>query len=87
MSGGELALFVPGAPDAVARIFAAPGPFAAVSDAGRYALLDLPPGAHRLHAWHPRFPPTSQGVELAPGVVARVDLELGVGLGGAARAE
>lgn len=86
-SGGELALFVPDAPDAVARVFAAPGPFSAVSDAGRYALLELPPGAHRLHAWHPRFPPASQGVELAPGVVARVDLELGVGLSGADGAE
>lgn len=86
-SGGELELFVPDAPDAVARVFAAPGPFAAVSDAGRYALLELPPGAHRLHAWHPRFPPAAQSVELAPGEVARVDLELGVGLGGTPRAE
>jgi hypothetical protein len=86
-NAGELSLFVPDAPNAAARVFAAPGPFAAVSDAGRYALLDLAPGAHRLHAWHPRFPPAARSIELAPGVVARVDLELGVGLIGAERAE
>jgi hypothetical protein len=86
-AAGEISLFVPETPDAVARLFAAPGPFAAVSDAGRYALLEVPPGAHRLRAWHPRFPPSAREVELAPGEVARVDLEIGVGLSGAQHAE
>jgi hypothetical protein len=77
---GELELFAPDGPDARARVFAAPGPFTAVSEAGRYALVDVEPGARTLHAWHSRFPPAARRVELAPGAVARVDLELGVGL-------
>jgi hypothetical protein len=77
---GELAVFVPEAPDAAARLFAAPGAFAAVDDAGRFELLDLEPGADTLHVWHPRFPPRARRVELVPGRVTRVDVELGVGL-------
>jgi hypothetical protein len=79
-AAGELELFASGAPDALARVFAAPGPFAAVSAAGRYEIHDVAPGEHRLHAWHPRLPPAAQRVELAPGRMLRVDLELGVGL-------
>jgi hypothetical protein len=77
---GELELFAQGGPGARARVFAAPGPFAAVSDAGRYALVDVEPGVRTLRAWHSRFPPAARRVELAPGAVARVDLQLGVGL-------
>jgi hypothetical protein len=80
-SAGELEVFVPDAPDAFARVFAAPGPFAAVSDSGRYELLEVEPGRYALRAWHPRFPPAAEDVELSPGRVLRVDLELGVGLG------
>jgi hypothetical protein len=78
---GELSLFVPDAPAAAARVFVAPGPFATVSVAGRYELLGVAPGSHRLRAWHPRFPPGERRIELAPGRVERVDLALGVGLG------
>jgi hypothetical protein len=77
---GELEVFVPGASAAAARVFVAPGPFAVVSDAGRFELLDVEPGARRLHAWHPRLPPSERSVELAAGRVVRVDLEVGVGL-------
>jgi hypothetical protein len=77
---GELAIFVPDAPEAKARVFAAPGPYASVDAVGRFELLDVEPGARRLHAWHPRFPPSARSVELAPGRVLRVDLEIGVGL-------
>ena len=77
---GELEIFAPDGPDARARVFAAPGPFATVNDAGRYALVDVEPGSRTLHAWHSRFPPSARRVELVPGAVARVDLELGVGL-------
>jgi hypothetical protein len=80
---GELSCFVPDAAETGARLCAAPGPFAVVDDAGRYELMELAPGPRRLHAWHPRFPPRSLDVELAPGEVLRLDLELGVGLGGA----
>jgi len=79
---GELEVFAPDDPRARARVFAAPGPFAAVDEAGRYALLDVEPGARRLHAWHSRLPPAARAVELAPGTVTRVDLELGVGHAG-----
>lgn len=84
---GALALFLPDAPRAQARLFVAPGPFAVVDEAGRYAIVGVEPGRHRLHAWHPRFPPTVREVELAAGRVERVDLELGVGLPGATVAE
>jgi hypothetical protein len=77
---GELEVFAPDGAAAHARVFAAPGPFATVSDAGRYALVDVPPGPRMLHAWHSRFPPAARHVQLAPGSVERVDLELGVGL-------
>ena len=77
---GELEIFVPGAPEAASRVFVAPGPFAPVADTGRFELLEVEPGARRLHAWHPRLPPTARAVELVPGAVLRVDLEIGVGL-------
>lgn len=76
---GELEIFVPGAA-AASSVFVAPGPFAVVTDAGRYELVDVEPGAQRLHAWHPRLPPTARAVQLVPGAVVRMDLEIGVGL-------
>lgn len=79
---GVLEIFVPDAPAATARVFVAPGPFAAVSESGRFELLEVEPGLRRLRAWHPRFPPSAREIELAPGEVRRVDIELGVGLEG-----
>jgi hypothetical protein len=49
-----------------------------VSSAGSFELLDLEPGRAHLHAWHPRFPPASAWIDLAPGKSQRVDLELRV---------
>jgi len=77
-AAGEWSLFLLDAPSAAARVFAAPGPFAVTSSAGRFALSDLAPGPARLHAWHPRFPPASTLVELGAGASTRVDLELRV---------
>jgi hypothetical protein len=77
---GELEIFVPGASSAASRVFVAPGPFAVVTDAGRFELLDVEPGPRRLHAWHPRLPPSARAVELPAGRVVRVDIEVGVGL-------
>jgi hypothetical protein len=76
---GEQGLFLLDVPAAAATVFAAPGPFAVVSSAGRYTLSDLAPGRRELRAWHPRFPPAVQPVELAAGAAVRVDFELGVG--------
>lgn len=78
-SPGPHRLFLLDAPDAQGLVFAAPGPFAVVSSTGRFELDDLEPGAHRLHVWHPRLPPTATAVELAPGVVTHAELTLGVG--------
>lgn len=77
---GLLEIFVPDAPAAAARVFVAPGPFATVRESGRFELLELAPGAHQLRTWHPRFPPTTLAVDLTPGEVRRIDLEVGVGL-------
>jgi hypothetical protein len=78
-AAGEWPLFLLDAPTATARIFAAPGPFAIASNAGRFSLADLAPGATRLGAWHPRFPSAAVAVDLRAGQSTRVDLELRVG--------
>lgn len=77
---GVQQLFLLDVPAASATIFAAPGPFAVVTPSGRFALSDLAPGMHTVHAWHPRLPPASRRLEIAPDASVRVDLELGVGL-------
>ncbi len=76
---GEHPVFLLDAPEELGRLFVAPGRFAVASEAGRFELRDLPPGRLRLRAWHPRFPPISRDLELAPGRAVRVDLEMGVG--------
>lgn len=75
---GELELFLLDTTGAQARVFAAPGPFAVVTTAGRFALADLAPGPTRLHAWHPRFPAASVDTDLGAGKSTRIDLELRV---------
>jgi hypothetical protein len=80
-SAGEQGLFLLDVPEASTTIFAAPGPFAVVSTAGEFDLRDLQPGAVELRAWHPRFPPVVQTLELAPDASLRVDLDMGVGIG------
>lgn len=77
---GAQQLYLLDVPAATATIFAAPGPFVVVAPSGRFALSDLAPGPQTVHAWHPRLPPTSRRVDLAPDASVRVDLELGVGL-------
>jgi hypothetical protein len=76
---GEWPVYLLDAAGEPARVFAAPGRWTVASDAGRFELADLPPGRHRLVAWHPRFPPAAASVELAAGSAVRVDLELQVG--------
>jgi hypothetical protein len=76
---GALEVFVPGESAAAATVFVAPGPFAAVSESGRFEILEVAPGPNRIGVWHPRLPPAARDVALAAGSVARVDLEIGVG--------
>jgi hypothetical protein len=83
---GEQGLFLLDAPDVEARIFASPGPFAAVSESGGFELRDLPPGPAEIRAWHPRFPATSARVDLEPDTLVRLDLALGVGRGDSSHA-
>jgi hypothetical protein len=77
-SAGEHDFFVLSAPDVGAHVFVAPGPFAVASESGRFELTGLAPGSRRVVAWHPRFPATVHHVQLAPGEVRRLDIELGV---------
>jgi hypothetical protein len=78
---GEQGLFLLGSSGAAATVFAAPGPYAVLSSAGRFELRGLAPGHREIHAWHPRFPPASRTIELAPDARVEVDLEIGVGRG------
>jgi hypothetical protein len=76
---GEQGLFLLDSVDASATLFAAPGPFAVLSSTGSFELRGLPPGPHKIRAWHPRFPPASKSVELAAGARVQLDIEIGVG--------
>jgi plastocyanin len=52
----------------------------AVSDAaGRFRIAGVPPGRHALHAWTPGAERVSRELELRPGEVARLSLELVAG--------
>ncbi len=75
---GEWPVFLLDVPGKQALVFAAPGRYALVSESGKYAIPDLPPGRATLQAWHPRFPSASALVDLAPGALSRVDIEMGV---------
>lgn len=78
LAPGEEPVFVLDARAARASIFVSPGPFAVTDTNGYFALRDLPPGRVRLRAWHPRFPPASQVLDVAEGRATRVDIEMGV---------
>jgi hypothetical protein len=75
---GEQSLFLLDVPRSGSTVFISPGPFAVVSDDGRFELSGLAPGDHRLLAWHPRFPPARASLQIAEGERVRLDLEMGV---------
>jgi len=77
---GEQGVFLLDVPEASTTLFVAPGRFAVVTTAGDYELRDLEPGAVELRAWHPRFPPLSTQLQLAPDASVHVDLDMGVGI-------
>ncbi len=76
---GKTTLFLLDVPGVESTIFGAPGSYARASDSGRFELVDLSPGRLTLHTWHPRFPPTTQQVDLVAGEALRLDLKIGVG--------
>lgn len=75
---GIHSIFLLDAPGAEATVFVSPGPYSVASERGRFELRDLAPGPARLRAWHPRFPTASRPVDLVPGRVLQIDLELTV---------
>jgi hypothetical protein len=78
---GEQGVFLLDVPSVSVTVFAAPGPFSVVSSTGRFRIAGLPPGETIVRAWHPRFPPASRRIDLAPDADVRVDLAIGVGRG------
>ena len=85
---GATSVFLLDRPQVEAGFFAAPGPYAVLTQDPRFELRDLPPGRGALHAWHPRLPPIERSVEVLADQSTRVDLEMGVGVadsGGAVR--
>jgi hypothetical protein len=78
-SAGAKRCVVLGQEKARTIVFVAPGPHAVISETGRFTLANLSPGRWHVGVWHPRFPGSAREVELAPGVVESLTLELGVG--------
>ncbi len=74
---GESSLHLLDRPGEEIGVFVSPGPFCVPTPSGRFELRDLPPGAGRLCTWHRRSPPTARAVEVLPGAVQRIDLEMG----------
>jgi hypothetical protein len=76
---GEIAVHLLGADALPTSIWVSPGDFAVVEPSGRYELRGISPGPVAVRAWHPRLPPSApHALALAPGQVARLDLEIGV---------
>jgi hypothetical protein len=76
---GELEVFLLGARERRALLFAAPGRWARTTPDGRWELRDLPPGRHTLVTWRHRFPETRRAVEVGADLARRLDLEISVG--------
>ena len=78
---GAHSIFLLDRPQVEAGVFAAPGPYAVLTQDPRFELRDVAPGRAALRAWHPRLPPVARAVDVVPDQVTRVDLEMGVGRG------
>ncbi len=62
-----------------AQLWVTEGVFIEVDSDGRYALHGIAPGMHEVRAWHPRLPPSPiHHIQLSPGAVERIDIEIGV---------
>ena len=85
---GPQSVFLLDRPQVESGFFAAPGPYAVLTQSPYFELRDLPPGVVALHAWHPRLPPLERSVDVVADQSTRVDLVMGVGVAdaeGAAR--
>jgi hypothetical protein len=85
---GPQSVFLLDRPQVESGFFAAPGPYAVLTQSPYFELRDLPPGTAALHAWHPRLPPLERSVDVIADQSTRVDLVMGVGVAdshGAAR--
>lgn len=82
-TAGAQSLFLLDVQGSESSVFVAPGPFAVVRADGRWEIRDVEPGRVRVIAWHVRFPRNAAWLELVPGGVAQLDLEVGVGRAGA----
>lgn len=64
-------------PEMVAYVVVVPTPYHVVVDEeSRFRLEGLPPGRYTLAAWHYRAAPFERAVDIAPGTVLHLDLEL-----------
>jgi hypothetical protein len=77
---GAQSVFLLDRPQVESGFFAAPGPYAVLTQSPYFELRDLPPGTIALHAWHPRLPPLERSVDVVAGQSTRVDLVMGVGV-------
>jgi hypothetical protein len=83
-SHGFVELLSDARPYPLARVYVAPIPTAGanrarvVNSGRRVAFNDLPPGAARVTAWHPRLPGSSTQVNLVPGATGSATLVIGV---------
>lgn len=63
----------------VATVYAVPSPWVArTRSGGRVVFNDVTPGFYEAMSWHPRLPGSTALVTLAPGAVARAELNVGV---------
>jgi hypothetical protein len=76
---GVQSAFLVDVPETGTQIFVAPGPYTAVSERGRFELRDVSPGPGTVRVWHPRFPPAARDVDVTPGRILRIDMEMRVG--------
>jgi hypothetical protein len=75
---GVLSAYLVDVPEPPAVVFVAPGPYAAVSERGRFELRGVPPGHGTVRVWHPRFPPAARQIDVAPDGILQVDVEMRV---------
>lgn len=56
-------------------LFAAPNPYYALTENGRFSLTDVPPGKYKLKVWHPVLGTKAADVSVSAGKTSSVSLE------------
>jgi len=78
-SAGPIEVLAAGVKEPVAEIYAAPSPWAKLTNSGTPAdFVNLPPGQYRIVSWHPRLPGSETPVTLLPDQTAKVSVKVGV---------